>query len=82
MIVKVYEVPYKLSKDNGTTVIDINEDEKEFLRNEEVPEGENEITKLANRLAQENDKARTIAKHTLLPSEEESTGKLLLKILS
>lgn len=86
MKISTFRVPCKIRRDEqGHISIETFESKKELVAEERIPDSQsNEIPKLAVSLSQENDRARTILKATLLKNQKESVvdSFLTMKILS
>ena len=85
MKIITYKVPIilKRNKDNKEVILIVNDEEKEFLKEEIISESiSNDITKIAKELSDSNGLAKIIAINTLLPNEEISESFIEIKVLS
>ncbi len=84
MNIITYRVPIKITrKGDGYVEHELDESKKEQVHVEKLSGEEmNNIANIAQRIGGENEKAKALAKKTLLASEKEATTHILIKILS
>lgn len=82
MKIHVYKVPYTLKRVGGEVELNLDEEKKQFVREEPVSSQDyNRVPNIAKELADSNDTQRTLVKGSLLQKEKQSEGFIEMRYL-
>lgn len=82
MKIVTYEIPFTITRVGSSVKLELDEDNKKEVASEALQDQRiSNIPNIAKELADENDKQKTLVKHTLLGKDERSEGKITLKYL-